>query len=622
MPWHKQSGHPECPSDTPWAVVKDDDGAVEGCHATEADADAQLAALYASESGDGADADSTDSVVRSVYSQYPLPIEAYSLGKWRGILAVEGIETGDWPRRMFAENSLTWRDLPVSLEWQPKTAPEHDESVIVSRIDAIERDGKFIRAEGQFDMAGENGIESHRLVHGGFLRGVSVMIDDVEDNDVEMVWPEVESTGDPELDAMNEAFAEPEPELVILNHGRILNANLTSQPAMQEAFLELIPDNEMATPEDPPVEGGFKITMAFSATPEHETATSDEAWDAAAQETNLPESLGLDVVNSTYAWYDEAEAVGDTIPKSACRLLHHVISVDGTPGDANLTAVSAAIGALNGSRGGADVPEADRQGVYDHLAKHLRDAGQEPPPLTSPEEAAELQSLVAAMSIPVNPDEAWFQNPKFKEPTPWTVLDDGRCFGHLATKDRCHTSFMGQCITAPAEAEFSFFTTGELVTKQGTRVPVGKLTFGTNHAPGSLGARPAAEHYEHTGYVAADVAAGNDRFGIWVAGAVRPDLTAGQLRALRAAAPSGDWRRIGGRMRLVAGLMVNVPGFPVPRTRTYIHDGVQSALVASGVLTSFRPRVVAPGVLDRIASSVGRDRRTRAEELRARVHPK
>jgi len=48
MPWHvAKSG--SCPDSKPWAVVKNSDGTVEGCHASEADAKKQMAALYASE---------------------------------------------------------------------------------------------------------------------------------------------------------------------------------------------------------------------------------------------------------------------------------------------------------------------------------------------------------------------------------------------------------------------------------------------------------------------------------------------------------------------------------------------------------------------------------------------
>lgn len=49
MPWHIAEQHSECPVSRPFAVVKDDDETVEGCHGSRADAEEQLAALYANE---------------------------------------------------------------------------------------------------------------------------------------------------------------------------------------------------------------------------------------------------------------------------------------------------------------------------------------------------------------------------------------------------------------------------------------------------------------------------------------------------------------------------------------------------------------------------------------------
>ena len=46
MPWHISNKHADCKG---FAVVKDSDGKVVGCHSTRKDAEAQLAALYASE---------------------------------------------------------------------------------------------------------------------------------------------------------------------------------------------------------------------------------------------------------------------------------------------------------------------------------------------------------------------------------------------------------------------------------------------------------------------------------------------------------------------------------------------------------------------------------------------
>ena len=52
MPWHVEADAPLCPVSRPYAVIKDEDGEVEGCHPSRAEAEAQMAALYASEPTD------------------------------------------------------------------------------------------------------------------------------------------------------------------------------------------------------------------------------------------------------------------------------------------------------------------------------------------------------------------------------------------------------------------------------------------------------------------------------------------------------------------------------------------------------------------------------------------
>jgi hypothetical protein len=41
--------------------------------------------------------------------------------------------------------------------------------------------------------------------------------------------------------------------------------------------------------------------------------------------------------------------------------------------------VKAAMGSMMGSRGGVDIPEADRKACYSHLSKHYDQFGKEPP---------------------------------------------------------------------------------------------------------------------------------------------------------------------------------------------------------------------------------------------------
>jgi hypothetical protein len=47
---------------------------------------------------------------------------------------------------------------------------------------------------------------------------------------------------------------------------------------------------------------------------------------------------------------------------------------------------------------------------------------------------------------------------------------------------------------------------------------------------------------------------------------------------------SGDWRRIGGELRMVGLLGVNVAGFPL-HTRARVASGIPTSLVAAGFMS-------------------------------------
>lgn len=201
---------------------------------------------------------------------------------------------------------------------------------------------------------------------------------------------------------------------------------------------------------------------------------------------------------------------------------------------------------------------------------------------------AEDDALVAG-AAPVAPPAAWFANPRLDGPTPLTVTADGRVFGHAATFDQCHVASPageGVCVLAPRSAtSYAKFHLGSLVTDEGETISVGKITMGTGHAGPRLRSAAATAHYDDTGTAVADVRAGEDQFGIWLAGALRPDVTEEQVRALRASPISGDWRKVDGNLELVAALAVNVPGFPViPRPQGMVASGGLTSLVATGIV--------------------------------------
>lgn len=134
----------------------------------------------------------------------------------------------------------------------------------------------------------------------------------------------------------------------------------------------------------------------MGAIPVHSTPVVDKPWDAAQAEKNLDTSKGGDYIKWMYAWQDP-EADPDT--KSAYKLPHHEVDSDGNIGAANVRACRAGIAALNGARGGVDIPRRDRPAVYEHLAQHLRDADIEPVPLRGTREAIERRAYEADLQV-------------------------------------------------------------------------------------------------------------------------------------------------------------------------------------------------------------------------------
>lgn len=215
----------------------------------------------------------------------------------------------------------------------------------------------------------------------------------------------------------------------------------------------------------------------------------------------------------------------------------------------------------------------------------------------SAEPLSRTRDALIAAAAPVTPPSAWFDNPKLKGPTALNITDDGRVYGHVATWDTCHIADPagdGQCVTAPRTlTDYAYFHTGVVRANNGEDYAVGHITMDTGHAKPNASTTSAMAHYDNTGAVVADVRAGEDRHGIWIAGALRPSVTEEQVRSLRSAPLSGDWRRVGGNLELVAALAVNVPGFPIPRTQGMVASGATSSLLAAGVL--------APSETDRLS---------------------
>ena len=555
---------------------------------------------------------------------------------WEGVLAPEGIWSGDG--RMFAPGSLEWAPLPLALKWQPEEDDGHNGSVIVGRIDEIWRDGAMIRARGVMDDDGLYGAEALRLMRKRMMRGVSIRGDNTKEIDVELVYPApgmgiaiglgpdmeyaIQVPDEPIADDVPIVVPMPEPEPmgepdVIVHKGRIRSATICPEQAFVEAEIFLV---------DSP--------LVAAAVESHETPTSSGPWDGPAAEKALPSPMPLDTARGFYAWVDDTAVADGMVPKTGGKFGHHEVT-GGTPGAANVKACQTGIGVLNGGRGGTKIPDAQVRGVYDHLAAHLRDAGQQPPALQGATMATRpgptvVTAAAYTITIPELWPEEWFDEPVDRPPFgALHITQEGRVFGLLAPDHVQHRAFRasGRPVTAPRGIDYTEFCNKPALVAgadgQVYRINAGTITFDCGH-PSPYDQRRAdprwaMQHYDNSCSVAARVRVGEyaDGGGTWVAGGLMHGIDAATVERMMGCALSGDWQ--GGKLN--AALLVPVEGFPVAQTSSIrVQEGV---MVASSVPVRFTPDtgsgVDYRPVMERLARSIGRDRDSRFASLQRRV---
>lgn len=254
-------------------------------------------------------------------------------------------------------------------------------------------------------------------------------------------------------------------------------------------------------------------------------------------------------------------------------------------------------------------------------------------------EGAPLTAAAYVLTIPDVPPVDWFDEPTdVASYGALTVTDEGRVYGYLAPAGVPHRGFTER-VTAPmGNVDYDLFMGRETLIAGGGRVVTGALTMDCGHA--SIGFRdPAAamDHYDNACSIVATARIGENRNGVWVAGALVPGLSANQVSRLMACQLSGDWRphrqRQGWR-EFAGALLVPVPGFPMARTEPSVRVR-EGELVASavpvqfagaptecGCLTASTPEP-APDMaaeLETLAASVGLGLATKMDTLRRAVH--
>jgi hypothetical protein len=510
------------------------------------------------------------------------------------LLVVEGVWTGDG--RYIEEEALSFRDLPLPLMAIDRTTEAHMQAVLIGNITKIEREGRELHGYGVFVESDDKDVmRLQNLIKRKELRGVSVDLDAVE--------YEVIVAGDPSEPRQDEdgamVYELDDPKMRITS-ARIMGATVVPFPAFQEAYIESLAALTASLMTTKIVSGWVNAFQNFD---EIDFVAPDGAVEEAEKGLAWRDEYGR---GGTEVGVARARDISnrkslspDTINRMTSYFARHEVDKQGegwSPDEDGFPSAGRIAWALWGGDAGRTWAEKVKR------------------QMESREEAGSIVASGHPIDAPIVPPSEWFSNPDLTAPTPLTVTDEGRIFGHLAVWGQCHIGHTNRCVEPPASiTNYAHFLTGEILCDDGKRFPVGQITMNGNHAPHSYGAKDTSAHYDNTALAAADVTSGEDQFGIWVSGSIRPDLHPNQIRGLMASDVSGDWRRIGGNLELVAVLAVNVPGFPKIRVREL------EGLVASLSLPAYEHGDVSE-YIDSLAASIGRSTSQRKSDAVRRVH--
>jgi hypothetical protein len=488
--------------------------------------------------------------------------------RWTAVLARLGIPTGDG--RILAPGGITNRDLPLPLMWQRVTDSGHGGAVTVGVIERINYLPDMVTAEGRF-LNVRGAAEAQVLSEEGVVGPSVDIFDDVQIVDEELYQNIMEVqelidarvVGPNILDNMDDLeYLQDDTGRIVITSGRIAGATLVAIPAFADVAIHTA-SNSGALVASVRTSGWSDMPMYDESHPWDGDAAAQRVFDWATE-------------GETTDWSRYAQAFllkrDDEDPET--RGAYGFGIADVTEGRLAIVprGVFAAAAAVQGARGGANISADEASSMRSVLGAIYRRMDRTPP------WDEEEMTLTASASVQLPPLE-WFQNPMLSGPTPLTVTEDGQVFGHVAVWGTCHVGLPG-CVTPPSSpSEYAYFLVGAERTAGGVTVPVGKLTVGGGHADPSAGFVAATQHYDDVGTAVASVFAGEDDYGIWVAGRVIPGTPDDRVAELMRSPLSGDWRRIGGTLELVAAHAVNVPGFPIPRAKVKFSLGSQHTLI-------------------------------------------
>lgn len=248
------------------------------------------------------------------------------------------------PKGMHAEN---FKQNPVVL-----FAHNYRDLPIGKNV-SLEVTDKEVIAETQFADT-ELGRELFQLYKNGFMNAWSIGFRPIKVSDKKILPNQKGATYEEwELLEYSAVPVPSNPQALTVARSKGLNVDAV------EKYMDNEKEKEANTNEM-----GLKGVIPYK---KHPLAPESAPWDAGKEVAQAtPEQL-----KEMCAWYDTSKP--DV--KSSYKLPHHYVR--------NFTTVwrgvAAAMAALLGARGGVNIPDADKKGVYNHLAKHYAEFNKTPP---------------------------------------------------------------------------------------------------------------------------------------------------------------------------------------------------------------------------------------------------
>lgn len=328
---------------------------------------------------------------------------------------------------------------------------------------------------------------------------------------------------------------------------------------------------------------GAELVASVTGSVDLPVAERDHVWDGDAATTRVFDWADGDAekIARAYAYRDDS---ADPLTKAAYKLGYADVE------DGSLViipkGVSAARGAVNGARGGVDLPEDQVAGVRARLEEVQAHVDEE---LGGDSMKSMEASAWAAMAdLPPMP-AAWFKEPTTAELPPGgpgVNYANGRVFGWVAQANEPHAGYAKKIVINDlGRIDTTHFLRQRFTLDDGSSVKAGAFTMNVGHHRDGAECETSSCQFDDTRTVAGIVTVGQNERGIWFSGAAAPWLAEWDRTVFMGTQPSYHMKRgQDGRWQLRAVLAVPVPGHSSPLLASAVVERSQMALTAAATM--------------------------------------